>query len=359
MRALFGLGPSGGRIEDEAWLLGYAAAAWAYRMVICFWLLIGLSGRFFGLGALLAGVGALTWLGLPLARAARSLVSEPAPEADGRLSPPLRAGLVLGGLALLLLAVPVAERGRLDGVVEPTALAAIHVREGGFVEHLAQSGSRVAPGEGVILRLASPELESRQRALEAEVALARVELRGALGRDPALTRDLDENLKVLEARLERVRERRAQLVVEAPFAGVWVAPGSDAWTGAFLPAAAEPFGVVHGDGALKVRAFADASLGPRVAASLEPGDPVELRLASRPGRRLSGALEAVVPKRADDADAWPFEVRVLLDADVDAGELLAGERVVARVALGSRPLGLQWGRSLARLLLRSGGAPGS
>jgi len=206
------------RPGERAWLLFYAPAAFAYRMVVMFGIALFLAGQYFTIGLLLAAWTIATGIVLPIAKALKHVA----------LSPRLRRhrlralAITLGGtaaLASLLLLVPAPLHTVAQGVVWLPESAIIRAGTDGVVTRLlAQPGTALSPGDPVA-ESEDPFLASRLARLRGRVA----ELEARL---PAERFSNRVDAAVTETELAQARaERDEELRREARLTARPAAPG--------------------------------------------------------------------------------------------------------------------------------------
>lgn len=358
---------------ERFWFFFYAVAATIYRVWISVHIFLFVAGQLFFIGILLACGALIGWVVAPLGRFVRYLLTH---GELARVRP--RALAVTGGFAAAMIVliglIPMPDRARASGVVEPRRLAVVHMEVGGFVEHWLDSDADVRAGRSVLLGARNPELSARRAELLADIDRVRVEHRHQVGRDEARARILLQQADVLRKQLLYVEDRLAALLVAAPIDGRWIAPDLDRFSGAYIKEG-ERIGLVASTDDLIVRVVTDQTLGPRVGSELSPGDRVEARLRGRPDLHFVGLIERVlpaggqtlpsaalgylgggdVPTAQDDPHGTRatrpfFEVVVRPDpASAGGVPLLSGQRVVLRFEFGRTPWAAQWMRALRQL----------
>lgn len=354
----------------------FGISAYFYRLFITLTIILFVADRYFGLGLL---AGALAFTGafiLPWIKACKYLAREPRIERARK-----RAWAVAGGalavVVVFLAAVPMPDHFRAPGVVRAVGSADVNAPVTGWVEELlVPSGSLVTAGQPLV-RLISPELDLT-------IASTRAELEQALARERQMLAEFAPGIETLrlrreatEARLLRLEQDRASLVVVAPASGRWVAPRSEDWTGLYVNRGVrigeivgpgpewEFFAVVAQDNASALfgaaRERADLRFRGSVARNTRldewrvvPGRQEQLPspalgwLAKGPIRIQEGDTTGV---RADQ----PFFLvvgRVAADA-VPPGDgplLWQGRTGIMRFARPWTPLLVQWGRDFRQLL---------
>jgi putative peptide zinc metalloprotease protein len=225
------LGQRDAKLPDTApgeapWLVGYALASSAYGTAVLLGIALFLSTHFFALGVTIALATLAVRIGLPLARHAARIVTDPAlGERRSRALAGSAGALALLGIALVALPLPL--RTRSEGVVWLPERAEVRAGAPGFVEEvLATPHARVREGEPLI-RVRDASLEARVRALEAqrrEFELRRQALEGESRVRVAIER---ERLAEAQAALARAREQAGEVTIRAASAGVFVPVGGE------------------------------------------------------------------------------------------------------------------------------------
>ena len=355
---------------ERNWLLTYAIASTAYRVTICFAILLFVAGKMFFVGALLAMAALVAWVLLPLARLLRYLVS------DSQLAR-VRSRAVASTLVFFVAVtttlgiIPVPDCAIVDGTVEPRRLAIVHASVDGFVEETLPSGQHVTQGTALVTT-ANPKLTAKRAELLALVHYLEVRRDVALREDDLVAAQMtSEQLAAMHKQINRVNEQTEQSVIRAPFDGTWVAPEIDRARGTHLHRG-DDAGLVGTLGDLMIRATADQEIAAQVFA--EVSERVEIRVAGRPDIQLTGTIEKVFPVgherlpsaalghalggsiKVDPQDPSGtkttepfFEIRIRPE---NGAQLLPMQRVVVRLKTTAKPLAIQWWQSLARLLQR-------
>ena len=357
-------------IGERFWLAFYGVAAFIYRIFISVAIFIYVFNIFPLIGALMGLAALAGWVVVPIGKFIKYLAI------DGEVER-VRGRAVAVTVAFLaavvgfLGAVPMPDRGRAEGVVEPVRMAVIHTGASGFVERALPSGSNVSPQGEPLLTADNRELHAARRQLVAERRLAMIRRDLAHREDPSAVVPYNEQVESLTRRLERVEEEMAALSIQAPFEGVWVTREAEYLLGVYVRRG-QPVGLVADARQLIVRVTADQALGPRI----DPDDTnVELRVRGRPTIHLvKGSIQRVLPAgqtqlpspalgyvaggsmpvnlrdESGTQAAEPFfEVHIALD-EQEARHLRIGQRVVARFEMPDQPLLTQWMRSLRQLI---------
>lgn len=357
-------------VGERFWLAFYGVASFIYRIIISIAIFIYIFNIFPFIGALMGLAALAGWVIVPLGKFIKYLAIDGEVE---RVRGRATAVTVVWLLAIFAFigTVPMPDRGRAEGVVEPVRMAIIHTGADGFVERALPSGSKAAPGGEPLLSAQNRELQAQHRQLLSERRMAAIRRDVAHREDPSAVGPYNEQVESLTRRLERIEEELAALSIRAPFEGVWVTDEAEHLGGVYVRRG-QRVGLLADPRELIVRVTADQALGPRI----DPEDTtVELRVRGRPTMHLvKGTIRRVLPAgqmqlpsaalgyvaggsmRVDTQDqsgmqaAEPFfEVHIALD-EKEASQLRAGQRVVARFEMPDQPLLLQWLRSVRQLI---------
>lgn len=366
---------------ERYWLVLYGITAGIYRVFISAAVVVFVGQTLFIVGVLLAMGAIVGWVAMPMGRWARYLLTSPELERCRGRALAVTAGAcaaIVTGVGL----VPMPDRGRAEGVVEPAVMEVVHMPADGFVDELLPTGTSVTAED--MNASGRPLLVAHDDRLDRDVAQARADRQllqarrnAALEGDVAMEQALAAELERATARLERLERQQASLTVRPRVAGTWVAPALERVRGGFVKRG-EPIGLVATLEVLRVRAVTDQSLGPRIGSETEPGATVRMRVRGDPAQGFAGVIEEVLPAQTqlpseslgylgggliavstDDQQgrrtARPFfEVRIRPEpaAGPPAATLMSGQRVVVRFDLPPRPLAVQWWRSLQQLVQR-------
>jgi putative peptide zinc metalloprotease protein len=358
------------------WLPAYAIAAMVYRVVICVGIILFVADKLFFLGTIMAAAAVVSWMILPAVRFARYVLISPElsrvrPRAVATTAATIL--LVLGGSGLL----PLPDRDRAEGVVEPVDVAVVYVRTEGFVDDVLPSGAEADPQGAPLMVIRNIDLETHRRGLVADRRLTALERDRAAVDQVALAQSLTERIVAIDEQIAQADERLSALAVRAPIEGRWIAPDVDRLPGAHLERG-DAVGVVASVDRLLVRAVADQSLGPRIGPEIGPEGRVEIRVHGRPDLQLIGRVKRVMPAGSlqlpsaalgyraggatqvvegdeDGTEAIEpfFEVHIELDEQAAArASLCSGQRVDVRFEMPARPLLVQWWRAARQLVQR-------
>jgi putative peptide zinc metalloprotease protein len=353
-RHLFGLRRERSPAADrgEAWILGlYGVFGALYRFFLFASILLFVWDRYLLLGVVMGGICLIAWILVPLGKLLNYLAGSPKLHLQrGRaLAVVLGLALALGGLVRWL---PLPQAVRAPGVLEAREASFVANATGGRITELF-----VAPGEAVeagapLLRLEDPSLSFALREVGAQLEEGRARLRQALAENPASRPVLEGYVAALTERAAELEARRQALVVRAPHAGWWLAPGLEDRLGSWLPRGTA-IGQVIDPAAFEFKVRVPAARIPRLVPAVE--SPAVVRLDGQPWTRLpvtTRVLVAASPEalesrerapagEAETAPAFEFRGRVEPTADAVLLHGLAGQ---VRFSLPPQSLGRQAAR---------------
>ena len=369
--AVRGMAPQAATAGESRWLVGYAVAAFAYRMTVMLAIAALIGSRFFLVGVLLAIWSlfmALVWPAVKLLR--RPLVDARLRPVRGRIYGFFGGLLALLLAALLLLPVPLATQ--VQGVVWAGDEAVLRARSPGFVAALlAEPGEWVTAGTP-LLQLRDPELEERVPVMEAELTRAEREYQAALS-DPNQAVALLDTLHFLREQLERARRQSAELLLRADQDGAFLLANAPDLVGQYLKRG-DRLGYVADPARLYVTVLVREG---DIELVRDRTSAVDLRFASSPMEVLPARVLRLMPSSTQDLPSrvlsleggGPFALDPKAHGEAVAFERLfrldlgtsdlAGRRVEERVLVlfqhPAEPLAWRWYRHLRRVFLRQFG----
>ena len=373
----------GGGNGERAWFVAFGLASLAYRIFLGVVIVVFVADKLFFLGAIFALLAVVGYLVIPGVKLVHYLTAaaEPA-RVRGRA---ILATLAMAGLPLGILGVvPMPDRPRALGVLEPRRLAVVHAGAEGFIERLQPSDTAVEAGD-TLVHADNPRLEAEVRELEAQMALLRTRYRQAVVDEPVQQQIVAEQLAATSEQLGRARADVASLRVVADYAGTWATlpregPGALPGQGAGVDddvqgqyvGRGDPIGVLADTRQMVVRVAADQFEGPRL---LRADARVDIRPVRQPDHGFSGRVTRVLPAgqrrlpsaalgataggyiATDPTDAEGsaaaepfFEIEIEPDLTDASAVPLHGQRVVVRFTLPPKTLLQQWVRSARQLL---------
>lgn len=373
---------------EKGWMFFYGLASTAYRVFICTFILMKVTNIVPVLGAVLAVAAVFAWVVVPLAKFVRYLLTgSELTRTRGRALATTGGFLVL--LIIALGVIPVPDRARAEGFVEPVDLAMVHAVQGaGQLDWFLTSGVRVEPRAGqVLLTTQNPGLETRLQTLLINHQAVTRQLDQALAeQDMAKVAQFQAQLVSLEQQIDQLRRILSETRVTPPIAGMWIAPDLEFSENAYLEYG-KPVGMVASLDNVLIRAIIrqDAPID-----EIQVGQRVDMRLKGNPAVRFGGTIERIlpagseqlpsaalgygaggtVPTAPDDPQGMRtaeriFEVHIVPDNDgliqlpdsAVTGErtfqLHPGQRVVVRLTMDDRkPLAVIWARDIRQLILK-------
>lgn len=361
--------------DEKPWLVIYAIAAFIYRIIISISIFLFVATQLFFIGVLLAIGGIVGFVVVPLVKFIHYLSVGPDLWRTRR-----RAVLATLGTVAVVVGViggiPMPDRARAEGIVEPRHVAVMHAKTDGFIQSVLASDQMVESAGQPVVVGQNVELLRLRDELTAAADEVRVQYRHAVRQNPALAQSLAQRLAALSDQLSRVEQQLADLNLTSPIRGRWVCFDYERYTGLYVKQG-QPIGVVVSLDDLIIRATADQYLGPRVESDVGVGGKVEFRIQGRPEWTLRGVIERIPPAGSaqlpsaalgymagggmaiDPQDQSGtktaerfFEVIIRPDPHTDIA-LMPGQRVVVRFTMNEKsPLLAQWYRTVRQVLQR-------
>jgi putative peptide zinc metalloprotease protein len=360
--------------REAGWLGVYGAASFVYRIVLFAGILWFVAGQWLLLGVVMALVGVVTMVVVPLGRLVHYLASSPRIERVRRRA----VGVTLGGAAAgigMLGVVPFPASFTAPGVVQAGEYAVVYSgADGEFAALVAPSGQAVRAGD-VVMRMENGELDAEVRAARAEVDEVLALERSALDTPGEGLAAVRERLQAVRRRVVELERLQGELEVRAPVGGTWVCPDPGDLSGRWL-ARGTAVGEIADATDFRFTAVVrqeDASTlfgGPEVRPAGvrlrgQSGALVPVRrltVVAAPQDRLPSAVlgwqaGGEIAVRGDDQSGTRtqesfFEVRADLDAAGTAAALRHGRSGELRCQLPWRPLLAQWWRVARQLVQR-------
>ena len=276
---------------EKGWLIFYAVAATACRLVVFSAIALVLMGKFFSIGVLLAAILIGRWVLLPPGRLIRYLATSRELVRHRK-----RAVLTSAAAAFLVFAavgcVRMPDRSRVEGVIDPRDYSVIHMQTAGFIEQVLESGQPVGPDGPAVVKATSPELTAKRDRVRAELRRLRVGRQTAQTRDAAAAQIMKEKMAAFEEQVARLEDDWQALAPKAPIPGTWVAPDGGRMTAMYVKQG-QRVGVVVNLDRLRIRAVASQRVASRLIESASRD--VEIRLRNRPDIDFSGRIERIIP----------------------------------------------------------------
>ncbi len=355
---------------EQGWFLVYGPLAFCYRIAVLAGLAVLVSGRFFGVGILIALWGAVSVVIVPSIRGISQFLNSP--EALGRRSRMVGLGCALAisaGLLLFVLPVPLSTSSQ--GVIWLPDQSMIRSGAGCEVVQLLVPAEQIVDKGTPLIQGVDPFLEARIEVYRARLA----ELHAVYRAQPLYERQKREmildDIAAARADLQNAQEKQDLLLIRSPARGRLVLMDARHLPGRFVKKG-ELLGYILSDHRPLVRTVVrQAEIG--LVRRRTTG--VAVRLADRPGTTLRAAIDRFVPAGqlqlpspvvgtagGGEIPVDPSDPEGLRSLDsvfqVDLRLPRAdrnphiGIRAYVRFEHGTMPLAVQWYRRLRQLLLR-------
>jgi putative peptide zinc metalloprotease protein len=356
--------------REATWLGIYGAASFVYRLFLFTGILLYVAGQWLLLGAIMAIMGVITWVVIPLGRLVHYLSSDSQLERVRRRATLRTLGIGAAVIALLAM-VPVPDTFTAPGVVQGENYAVVFTAsEGYFAEMPTPSGTNVKRGD-LLLRSVNHELSLEMEQARAEEQETLALERSALNAPDEGVTAVRERLGAVRSHLRELERQQRDLELRAPQDGTWIAPSLADLQNRWLPRGAAVGEMVdpHASYFSAVVRQEDAAYlfgkDLRAAGVRLQGDSGEIVRVT--GATMIPAQQEKLPSAAlgwlgggeiavshDDksgmksAEAF-FELRAALDPHV-AAQLWHGRSGKLRCDLPWRPLLPQWYRRVRQLM---------
>jgi putative peptide zinc metalloprotease protein len=279
---------------ERAWLVGYGAASFVYRVVIFATILLVLADVWLPLAVAFLVTLCVMAVAMPIGKLWRHLRG-PATLRNRRRASAVVALALLLPLGMLAL-VPWPDALRAPGVVEAVSFTRVHTAVAGRLHHIEVAhGGRVEAGQ-LLVQLVNPELDWEIDAARAALAEARTLHDMALQRAPADVAALRQRIRAADERLMDLLGRRAELMVRARHAGSWSSDELHQRVGNWLARGQQLGELVNPIG---LRFSAVVSQEQARALFERPLDGAELRLAGQSDRTLVPRQLLLLPYQQD------------------------------------------------------------
>ena len=280
---------------ERAWFVAFSVSSFFYRILVIIAILLLLGEQSLLLGLIFAGSTAFAWLVLPIMKIGNYLASSPRIRRV-RYRAVTVAGILLGGLVVVVAAVPMPMRTLTEGVVWVPEEGIVRAGADGFVARVvATPGTWVKPGD-VLIECLDVEVATEGRVLEAQLRELDARHRQAVVDSRVRAELIDEQRKVVQENLARARERLQQLTVRAEIAGLFVMPKASDLFGRFVRRGQTLGHVVDVD-TVTVRTLVSQE---QIDLVRQDTHSVEVRLAERFGGVAHATMRRVVPAASNE-----------------------------------------------------------
>jgi putative peptide zinc metalloprotease protein len=355
---------------EARWFFFYGIAAFIYRQFIMVAIITLIALKAFALAVVLGGWAVFQQLIMPTGKAIAYLFFNPAVRRTRVRAIFVIASLIVAVVGGLFLA-PAPHWTRAEGVLWLPEKAHVRTGTGGFVLRLLVAADSLVKTGDPVMALEDPLLDAHLEVLEAQRKELKVEYDATQYEDRVEAQKLKDELKSVQASLERARERIGDLIVRSASDGIFIVPQAQDLPGRFVRHG-EPVAYVVNFEEITARVVvpqADVGLVRRNTES------VEVRLADDLGTALPATILREVPAAGDRLPSAAlgsigggkfqvdpqdeqgtrtidpvFQFDLTLPPGTEIGN--AGGRVYVRFDHGTEPLAQQWYRSLRQLFLR-------
>jgi putative peptide zinc metalloprotease protein len=239
-------------VGQRFWLFIYSVASGIYRVFVGFVIILVVMYKIPILGTLMAIGGAITWAVVPISKLGKYLLLEPELHRK-RFRAIAFCGAVAAAIIICIGVIKFSVYVDTQGIVEADQHEVVHIKTAGFVQKIvAHDGDHLKQGD-VILVADDPKLDAEIAARRAEKAGIEVQIRQAAAVDQGQLKALEPELLATESQLQDALDRKKDLTITAPIAGVLVAPKLLDMPGAYLQRGQE-IGTVAAVDSLIVRA---------------------------------------------------------------------------------------------------------
>ena len=354
---------------ERAWFVAYAAASFAYRVLVVIAIIAFIADRYFWLAMFFAGLTAVGWIGVPIGKGARFLFASPRLRKHRARALAVAGAAVAAAVGVVTLA-PVPYRSVVEGVVWIPEESLVRAGTDGFVERfVASSGSRVRQGDALIV-LRDSDLGVRVAMLRARVRELQARYDEQRPVDRVKAEIIEKDLRYARQDLGQALERVEALTVRSGTAGAFIVPTPEDLPGRFVKKGEQLAYVVElatvtiraavPQGAIDLVRFHTVGLEVRLAESLADTVPATLRrIVPAASERLpttalgsaGGGQIVVDPRDPKGVTATQKVFQVDVELAARSLRLNVGGRAYVRFDHGSRPLALQWYRTVRQLFL--------
>ncbi len=351
------------------WFVSYGAAAFVYRIFILVMITLYVAGQYFFFGVALAFWAVFMQLFLPILKAIGYLLKSPVLSHRRERALSVSIGTISFVVAMLFL-IPMPLNTMAQGVVWMPERSYVRAGSNGFIERiLVEEGAYVQKGDALI-ETHDPLMAAQLKLLEAQKKELRVKYDALVQQDIVESEIIQEEINVLEGKIQRLQEQISEMTVTSPVDGVFIIAESKDLDGHFLK---------QGDPIAYVIDFSDVSVRvvvPQNAIGLvrKRTINVDIRLQGMLHESIQSAVEREIPAatyrlpskalaqegggviQTDPFDKDGVKTRDQyfqfdLELPESVGSTHIGQRVYVRFRHGYEPMAWQWYRSFEELFL--------
>jgi len=207
---------------EEAILGIYGILSGLYRIVVFGGIILFVSRRFLIAGVIMAIICVVSWLVVPVIRYIHYLATDPSLERNRFRAIAISAAIACF-VALLVGVVPFPSSFKSPAVLLTTRMSEVPARTSGYLERLSTVSASSVDSGLPLVQLVEPEWPLAWRNEQALKTHTEALRRRALQEGAVDVSVMDEHLELVDRRLARLQEEKAQLTVTSPAEGQWVA----------------------------------------------------------------------------------------------------------------------------------------
>lgn len=223
------------------WIVrGYGIGAAAWKVLICISLTTAASVLFHGAGLILAGIGMISWFGIPLWKIGLDLQRRVHENRPSFVRAMMTGTLGCALLAIVLLGVPWPGAMKAPAIVEYSDQSIVRTAAPGFVQKVHVADGQLVQTGQLLVELENEELTAKKHQLEIEFQQEQVRLRVALNRREGGNAQIAQrNLESIEEQLRETRTQHDSLQVRAVVDGTVVGRNLQQVIGTYVHAGTE------------------------------------------------------------------------------------------------------------------------
>jgi putative peptide zinc metalloprotease protein len=358
---------------ERSWFVCYGFAAFFYKFLIAYSIILFIAGKYFFIGVILAAWVGVMMLLLPLFKLTLFLLASPqiARQRARAISTTLAAVIALGGFFCFL---PMPFWTRVDGVIWMPEQAKVRAGVAGNITHILATPGQQVEANAQLFSSEDPFLSHRVKILATQVQELDSRYLAARSQDRVQAEIVAEELQGKQAELRQAKAQFDKQILTAPAAGTFIVPLSQDLAGMYVEQG-QLLGYVARLQDTNVRVVisqADISLvrdktrDVQIKFSSQPAGSVSARIqreipaanSQLPSKVLGSAGGGLIPVDPGDknglrAQQQVFQLELAFIEQIPKAYF--GERVQVRFDHGSEPLAQQWYRRGRQLFLRSFG----
>ena len=351
------------------WFFFYAIASFCYRMMVFAGIIWVIAGKYFVVGVLLAIWAILLTLVIPLLKHAGYLLRSPRLYRK-RARALLSSGAFIAAVVACLLLIPVPSGTVVEGVIWAPDKSLVRATAEGFVTRVAAEPGEYVDEHEVLVQSQDPGLPARVRVLKAQLSELKARHDAEVLQDLAQAQITGEEIEHIKGMLAHAEERRRELAVRSPTAGVFVLSDAPDMPGRFVHRG-QVLGYVMDYSSTTARVVVPQEDADLMRVRLKS---VEVRLADRMGHVIPALIRRKVPAASNqlpspalsiagggriatrpDAQQPNTAMEKFFQFDLELETKLPvnfiGERVYVRLLRDPEPLAVQWYRRGRQLFL--------